>query len=510
MSPIAVVHTGKDGALVEGSKEAVDDVFTLLSKSKKIVLYFHGGLDDARTGMAIGEKLDPVFQAAGAVPVFFVWESGLLEILKGNIKEIAGENLFGLVLKYVLKFAGGKLNEAEGAGGRGLGLEMPTDIQIHSELSKLAAKKEPFGQRQIPDDVQPLTSEERTEFEDRLAEDAEFQATAAAILNDTLDEPRVDGARGLEITVRSSEHSLVSPDIVEELKGDAKDAGGRGLFASAQLIKHATAILVRVVQRFRARRDHGVYPTVVEEILREFYVANVGVRIWGAMKGETGDTFSSEAPLRGGYYFAEKLAALAFSGVRPEISLIGHSTGAVFINNLLKHVNSLQAANPPRYPTDYLFKNIVFLAPACTFDEFSRYVAAPYHSSTNGGPGLYENFRMYIMSDEAECNDQLVPHVYTRSLLYFVSGVLEPSASGKSAPDVPIVGLQRYYTGKEPYTENSIAAVRSFVTADMKRAVYSPTAVDLPGLSSRALHHGDFDDDSDTLKSVQRLVGEGY
>ncbi len=28
--------------------------------------------------------------------------------------------------------------------------------------------------------------------------------------------------------------------------------------------------------------DHGVYPTVVEELLRELYVANVGGAVWAA------------------------------------------------------------------------------------------------------------------------------------------------------------------------------------------------------------------------------------
>ena len=39
-------------------------------------------------------RLYPRYDAAGAYPIFFVWESGILEAPFNNLQEIAGEGLF--------------------------------------------------------------------------------------------------------------------------------------------------------------------------------------------------------------------------------------------------------------------------------------------------------------------------------------------------------------------------------------------------------------------------------
>lgn len=44
------------------------------------------------------------------------------------------------------------------------------------------------------------------------------------------------------------------------------------------------AIAYRVIRRHVRGRDHGFYPTVVEELLRELYLANLGAWVWDQMK----------------------------------------------------------------------------------------------------------------------------------------------------------------------------------------------------------------------------------
>ena len=524
MATVSVVHTGKDGALVDGGQQAVDAIFRRLAgeglpggrPAAKVILHFHGGLVDRAKGLEGAARLDAAYRRAGAEPVFFVWESGLLEVLRHNLAEIAGEDLFKVVLKWVTKFAVGKVNEAAGIGGRGIELQVPNDVAVYTELEKRRRNEEPYGSVDVSGRTDELTDEQRAEFERQVAEDPEFQDTAAAIAASVLPQPVERGSRGVTTEVRASGRSLISPDVLDELVRDeaaARAAGHRGLLTSAVFVRHAGRVLARVVKRYSRKRDHGLYPTIVEEILREFYVANVGVGVWRAMKGETKDTFSADAPLRGGYYFARKLAELATSGHRPQVTLVGHSTGAVFINNLLFHLQELRAANPAGYPADWAIDNVVFLAPACTHADFARYVTKPYHDSAAGGTPLFRNLRIFTMTDDAECRDVLVPFVYTRSLLYFVSGVLEPDESGVSAPDVPIVGMERYHARASHYPRNdfdAVHAVREFVRSDVGRLVLSPSAQGAPGRTTRSLKHGDFDNDPDTLDSIVHLVQHGY
>jgi hypothetical protein len=75
--------------------------------------------------------------------------------------------------------------------------------------------------------------------------------------------------------------------VLDELA--ATDEGARGLVGAIALAKKAVEVLAHVIRRFRGGTDHGVYPTVLEELLREFYLANVGGALWATIKRETLD-----------------------------------------------------------------------------------------------------------------------------------------------------------------------------------------------------------------------------
>jgi hypothetical protein len=107
---------------------------------------------------------------------------------------------------------------------------------------------------------------------------------------------------------------------------------------------------------------------------------------------------------------------------RPQATeLTGPARCAIVLCHLL--------AAAQRYP-GLSFRHLFFLAPACTHEMFNREVA--------GHPNRYQQFRMLTMSDDFECKDRLVPGIYNRSLLYFISGVLEDEV------DMPIAGLHRH------------------------------------------------------------------
>ena len=142
------------------------------------------------------------------------------------------------------------------------------------------------------------------------------------------------------------------------------------------------------------------------------------------------------------------------------ITLVGHSTGAIYIANWLKHAGN--------YLPD-LKHDVVFLAPAINYAEFADLLAAQ--------KARIGNFRMFAMQDALERDDQLwggdeeVPDgkdwrrfIYPSSLLYLVSGILEsavmPDGTIVDEPDMPIVGMARFFENKAVFTDKDFPEYR--------------------------------------------------
>lgn len=488
------MSTSADGRLDTPPAE-VDRIVAAARGASRVVLHFHGGLVDERAGTGVAARLLPVYQEAGAYPVFFVWRSGLVEIVSGNLREIAGERGFRALVRWVLKLALSKLTEI--AGVKGTDTRLLNDNELAVELQRAAQEgREPFASVTPTTQVQELTEQERRQVEQLLRADPVLQAVGAEIAASALPQEQRTGARGA--VVRGSTRTLMSPAVVDELQqaaAGARQPGQKGIVTSAALAKKGLSVLVHVIGRFRDDSDHGIYPTVVEEVLREFYLANAGAAVWRMMKQETLDTFQQTDPPRGGRYFLDGLAtALGDGAVLPQVTLVGHSTGAVFINNLLGDVERLRADPGTSLPADFRFRNVAFLAPACTFDAFATVLERRDH--------LWERFRLFAMTDAAERADALLP-LYPRSLLYFVSGVCETDAEGASRAGVPLVGMRRHYDSHDERATASMRAVRSYV--EEGRGVWSPVDGD-DGFSSGARSHGAFDDDEKVRASLRAMI----
>jgi hypothetical protein len=138
--------------------------------------------------------------------------------------------------------------------------------------------------------------------------------------------------------------------------------------------------------------------------------------------------------------------------------------------------------------------NVALLAPGCSTDLFFEQIASK--------PERFDRFRMFTMEDGFETQDRLVPGFYTHSLLYLVSGILEDKA------DTPLLGMMRYFSGQEPYTDQNTLKVRDFLFEPGKdRLVLSVSQPSVGiGLRSLASKHGDFDNDPPTLESLQHML----
>jgi hypothetical protein len=178
------------------------------------------------------------------------------------------------------------------------------------------------------------------------------------------------------------------------------------------------------------------------------------------------------------------------------VILIGHSTGAIIIDQFLQSIDTL-------LPASRQFE-VVFLAPAITsatfgasFERYERRV-----SQRSMAPAL----RMFAMTDEAERQDVLMPGVYPHSLLYLVSGVCEQVA------DTPILGMQRFNDRPQSRgaTEFAGTARARAILSSASGYVWAPTDNHAPlGRRSMSEKHGAFDDDPTTIASVLHIVRNG-
>jgi hypothetical protein len=375
-------------------------------------------------------------------------------------------------------------------------------------MGRAAIGETPYAKpgRLPPEEYGEVDEAERKAMEAELCADTEFIAQVEAVLVGHAEQLDIEAPLGgdelkASLPAVAPAHTRMDREVLDEMTRDFTP-GEKGLISAAVLAKHAGQVLVRVVRRCSSHRDHGLYTTVIEELLRELYLSSVGGVVWQIMKQDTSDTWvSTQGEVRGGERFLRGLSALGDD--RPgKIMLVGHSTGAVFINEMIQATRRLRASGD--LPADFAYTGVLFLAPACTFTSFAEALPRP------GEPPVFHNFRLFTMDDTSERANRLVPVVYLHSLLYFVSGVVEREDDGSSAADLPLVGLQRFYGLGEhdPYAElPGVKQVRKFVDG---KVVWSPSDGG-PGLRADAVSHGGFDDsgpgkDGETRRTVMDSV----
>jgi hypothetical protein len=496
----------RDGKFDLTTKSDLDSMFQHISldPNKTLVVHFHGGLVGLQSGISSANWLNTLYSAANATPLFFIWESGWDEIIAQKMQEISGERIFQQLMMHVTQFAKAKIDQfstVKGAAAKGIGLLHPDpDLAVFNELDKATATTpaEPFAgvNPSIIPSGEELTATEVQQFQDAIKNDPVIQIEAAAIANSLQPPVTVIGpAYAKGIGVKASRYTLMSPNVLDDMRSPADGSKGIVSLSTVRIIAGAVKILIRVIERFSRHRDHGLYRTVLEEVMREYYVANVGKFLWDGMKQATVDAFGADAGVYGGAAFLEGLKALDSAGKLPKrIVLVGHSAGSIYIANLLAHAQSVLPA--------HIVFDVIFIAPAVTFQFLNQTLVS---NGTRVG-----RMRIFGMDDQKETANALVPAVpflYPASLLYFVSGVLEDEA------DKPLVGMQRYYSGRPPYDASGtpdVAALRGF------RELTKPNALDWAlctvgqGCDTDMASHGGLEQAPVLMASVQYIIKNGY
>jgi len=488
LDKLTYINVGAHGQLTGKLQMTAQDIDMILERIKhatvqKVVLHFHGGLVSEEAGEFTAQRMVPLYQSAGAHPIVFIWETGFLETIEHIFSDIHNTMLFKKILAYAIQQLAKRLNIP--TLSRGPGQREDVDVVERQIFSPGGPQRYVVGQfdDQARAGVSALTPENVDTMQEQAQAEIEEQLQAELMEDESL-------KTILEKEVPRT--ALLNPDAVAKDKTEAS----RGILSVAKLAYSISMVVYRTAKRFLSHRDHGFGATVVEETLREFYLADLGAWVWSGMKEAAQEMWNpnnglSGKQIHGGRYLLEGLARVQKEKPSLAIDLVGHSAGSIAICMMLKTAASSQFA--------IKIRNLILMAPACT--------SALLHEEIVKHPERYQLFRMFTMSDEFEKANQLFSIVYDRSLLYLISGILEPDEV-----DIPIAGMLRFDSGQDPFGSSMLTEVHNFLveTASPQRTVQARTTVTdptaKPGFRSNAARHQDFNTDADTQDSLVTLI----
>ncbi|MDQ6482415.1 alpha/beta hydrolase [Dyadobacter sp. LHD-138] len=479
ISKLHYINVGRAGTFpssghveFNSSSEDVDVLFEHLhsqDERKDIVLYFHGGLVPQKAGMKTARYFTPQILTKTALhPISFIWETGIWETLTQNISIASSTKLFKKLLIKVLKVGGDKIgiDLSTWQGVKGIG--NMTNSEIEKELEKPAPFEEYFVDGSKKSAIEAAGMDDHT-LKNFIEAELEIDIAADPEINELLVSDLDEQQRTLLHT-----HKLVDSNNSDSSKG---------LFSMIKILKTIGMVTFRVVKRHLDKRDHGFYPTVVEELLRELFVAEAGTFIWNLMKSKAETMWNEDAhdvdkkDIRVGNYFLNRLRDYSLSNPDFKIHFVGHSAGSIAICHVVNEI--------VRRQLPVKLGKIIFLAPACRTDLFHESIVKNSTDRTA--------VRIFSMSDDLECQDHLIPFIYTRSLLYLVSGLLEDE------DDACILGMQRYFLGRNPYdNDDELESIIGYLSSVPNSMIFSETHENAePGFQSLARKHGAFDDEGE-------------
>lgn len=488
-----IIHT-KGGKLTgDTSRTDVSNLLTdAFSQNRPggIVFHLHGGLVNKASGHEIADRVIREYEEAGAYPIVFVWETGVLETLRNNLTTIASEAIFQKIRNRVVKMVKRKFLQSPGERSSGQLAHVTADAELQAIED---AKTDPDAlwknDPAPPPDLTEVTQFEELQLENELAQDFELVTEIDTVSQGLLTREQIESQRtARSAMVQGSTVTLMDPDALEEYI--VRPAPGeRGVLSTASFIKAVVNITINVVKRFLNGRDHGFHATIIEEILRTLYIGNAGKFVWSSMKTDGADHFKDGGDVFAGTAILEELAGHLAAAPDTKITLVGHSAGSIFASEFLKAADAML---PPATKLD-----VIYLAPAATMELTAETLA-------NHGSRIH-NFRMFAMTDENERKDVLVnrlPHFYPSSLLYLVSALFEGET------DSPITGMQRFHdAARFPVARYPhIQKIRDFMQGHIVWSVSNAG----DGRNSRALDHGDFDNDCQTLASLRHILSNGF
>ena len=487
-----LIITTKDGVLETKPDEVRALVKRAVASQKPLLIHIHGGLVPKEHAIASADQLSgKEFGQGDVFPIFIVWETSIPETLK-NLPEVLKKPLFERLLLRLTKFLAGKIADAvPGAKAAMGGAPEPPEQKVKDELSKRSVNQLPFSELDAAEDVADMDVTDRQRLTQDLTADTSLHESWQDEVEAAMAAPAV--ADGSPIRLRQK--------LVDETASEMTTAS-KSLVSTAMVVKSGILIAGRVIKRFVQHRDHGFHATIVEEILRELFIDDIGAAVWGFMKQDAADTFENvgKPPERGGWFLlkllAEEIIALPAGTAPPKVSVVGHSAGAIYACEMLRYLHTCRKDTAhPLTKSGLTLDKLVFLAPACTCALFAEILKA------HQAKALFNAFRMFTLTDRDESSYYEVRFLYPRSLLYIISGLLE----GAGVVDQTLVGLDRDYRTTNPYTDPVVVDVKNFLAGDSNRKILSGQDKG-PGLACDSTRHGEFSRTPKTLQSIVTFI----
>jgi hypothetical protein len=410
-----------------------------------LCVFFHGGLVSQEAGLKTAHQLVQTFEGGGAYPFFFIWKSGLLDAIKGLLRPPIEHPAFVAAANRAVKM---------------VALKMTAALDTERSLKRLRLSARSL--RETPMTLRQLAGVGK-QFDRKWAKHGGAQLGVTAGELDQFVELVLDIEKGIAVRDR--------------------------LFKSSQRAALRLG-LAKVFQRLNSGHDHGLYTTVIEELLIAIGVGIVAAAIWKEMKNFIDWSFKDE-PTAGGTEFLDLLCAYWRKRPQLRLTLIGHSAGAIYVQKFIEELDRrLQPATEPRV-------EVAYLAGAVSFARVYQ------------GLGVFESrvsgLRAFGLKDSVEGGYWEFPG-YDKSLLYFVSGVCDPDPNDDKA----LVGMRRYWSDAKPYKTPDIRAIADFIGE--ARKVLSPTDKKRPppwGYRCGATRHGGFSLDAQMKVSMKVMLEGG-
>jgi hypothetical protein len=234
-------------------------------------------------------------------------------------------------------------------------------------------------------------------------------------------------------------------------------------------------------EAFSRRRDEGLLDKAkdfmldrLDDMMEPLARVLGGKAMWDEMKENARlATTSAGGSAR---LTADLLAGQHQKGEIEEIHLVGHSAGAIFQAHLAHY---LTGRGLP-------IESLTLWAPACTIELFNEM----YRPLIEGGQ--IRAFRLLTLDDASERDDHCA-NIYHKSLLYLVSAAFERN------PRIPFIKPGTPLLGLERDVRKEIE--KSFWSGSGRDWYLAPAST-----KSDARHHGDFDNDKETLAATLKMV----
>ena len=355
----------EDGKFHGTSPQQLVDAFNRIDADDlpDLCIFFHGGLVSESAGLKSAAKLLEAYGAARAYPFFFIWRSGLLDVIKKKMRRAGRRPAFVVAANRAVALVAGKM-----------ALALDDDRTLRARPREFASRR--------------ARSLKQLAVLTQKYDKAWSQAPAVQL-----------GASSSEL--KQFERFLLTLE--------PKLPRSKRLF-QAEAIQGSDNPLAKIIQRFNTRHDHDLFTTVIEELLIAAGVRKeIGGPIWHTMKDFIDDSFGND-DLAGGRAVVEQLCQLLKKKPELRVTLIGHSAGTIYIQRFLEELNA-------RLGTSKVQVEVLFLAAALTFERMDQGLTVWRRR--------VGNLRFFGMNNQRVGGYWEVWFLYNKSLLYIVSSLCE-------------------------------------------------------------------------------------